>query len=92
MSAADDSSLVEAAELLYGTVFLVESGALEDPARFAGLLADPLTRTYIGREAALLLAPGCAGGRGPGAMAPASGGAEAHADPLSPRDPLVRPG
>jgi molecular chaperone HtpG len=41
----DDSSLVEAAELLYGTAFLVEGGALEDPARFAGSLADPLART-----------------------------------------------
>ena len=41
----DDSSLVETAELLYGTALLAEGGALEDPARFAGLLADRLART-----------------------------------------------
>jgi len=42
---ADDPSLAETAELLYGTALLAEGGALEDPARFAGLLADRLTRT-----------------------------------------------
>ncbi len=41
----DDLSLAETAELLYGTALLAEGGALEDPARFAGLLADRLTRT-----------------------------------------------
>src|ERR1700742_1823828 len=41
----DDSSLVETAELLYGTSLLAEGGALEDPAKFAGLLADRLART-----------------------------------------------
>jgi molecular chaperone HtpG len=42
---ADDPSLAETAELLYGTALLAEGGALEDPARFAELLADRLTRT-----------------------------------------------
>lgn len=42
---SDDPSLVEAAELLYGTALLAEGGVLDDPARFAGLLADRLTRT-----------------------------------------------
>jgi molecular chaperone HtpG len=37
--------LVETAELLYGTALLAEGGVPEDPARFAGLLADRLTRT-----------------------------------------------
>jgi molecular chaperone HtpG len=41
----DDSSLVDTAELLYGTALLAEGGTLEDPAKFAGLLADRLTRT-----------------------------------------------
>lgn len=41
----DDSSLAMTAELLYGTAVLAEGGALEDPARFAELLADRLTRT-----------------------------------------------
>jgi molecular chaperone HtpG len=41
----DDSSLAETAELLYGTALLAEGGALEDPAKFAGLLADRLART-----------------------------------------------
>jgi molecular chaperone HtpG len=40
----DDSSLAETAELLYGMALLAEGGALEDPARFAGLLAVRLTR------------------------------------------------
>lgn len=41
----DDSSLVETAELLYGTALLAEGGVLEDPAKFAGILADRLART-----------------------------------------------
>jgi molecular chaperone HtpG len=41
----DDSSLAETAELLYGTALLAEGGALEDPTKFAGLLADRLART-----------------------------------------------
>ncbi len=40
-----DADLVGTAELLYGTALLAEGGVLEDPARFAGLLADRLTRT-----------------------------------------------
>ncbi|PQE00600.1 chaperone protein HtpG [Mycolicibacterium parafortuitum] len=40
-----DDELAGTAELLYGTALLAEGGALEDPARFAGLLADRLTRT-----------------------------------------------
>jgi len=42
---SDDSSVAETAELLYGTALLAEGGALEDPARFAGLLVDRLART-----------------------------------------------
>jgi molecular chaperone HtpG len=30
---------------LYGTALLAEGGALDDPAKFAALLADRLTRT-----------------------------------------------
>ena len=44
----DDSKLAElaeTAELLYGTALLAEGGVLEDPAKFAGLLADRLART-----------------------------------------------
>ncbi|WP_249783812.1 molecular chaperone HtpG [Mycolicibacterium lacusdiani] len=37
--------LAETAELLYGTALLAEGGALDDPARFAALLADRLART-----------------------------------------------
>ena len=47
-SADDDArsqQVAETAELLYGTALLAEGGALEDPARFAGLLADRLART-----------------------------------------------
>ncbi|OAN36490.1 molecular chaperone HtpG [Mycolicibacterium iranicum] len=40
-----DDELTGTAELLYGTALLAEGGVLEDPARFAGLLADRLTRT-----------------------------------------------
>ncbi|OBI01019.1 molecular chaperone HtpG [Mycobacterium scrofulaceum] len=46
--AEDDAALAEVAEtaeLLYGTALLAEGGALDDPARFAELLADRLTRT-----------------------------------------------
>ena len=46
---ADDDAArtvaAETAELLYGTALLAEGGALEDPARFAELLADRLART-----------------------------------------------
>jgi molecular chaperone HtpG len=41
----DDSSLAETAELLYGTALLAEGDIPEDPAKFAGLLADRLART-----------------------------------------------
>jgi molecular chaperone HtpG len=41
----EDASVAETAELLYGTALLAEGGALEDPARFAELLADRLART-----------------------------------------------
>ncbi|MEV4753772.1 molecular chaperone HtpG [Micromonospora sp. NPDC049559] len=40
-----DPALGETAELLYGTALLAEGGELEDPARFARLLADRLART-----------------------------------------------
>ncbi|MBV8397449.1 MAG: molecular chaperone HtpG, partial [Acetobacteraceae bacterium] len=46
--ADDDAALAkvaETAELLYGTALLAEGGAPDDPARFAELLADRLTRT-----------------------------------------------
>ena len=42
---AADPGLPETAELLYGTALLAEGGDLEDPARFAKLLADRLART-----------------------------------------------
>ncbi|AEV83951.1 heat shock protein 90 [Actinoplanes sp. SE50] len=42
---AEDPALPETAELLYGTALLAEGGDLEDPARFAKLLADRLART-----------------------------------------------
>jgi molecular chaperone HtpG len=42
---ADDPSVGETAELLYGTALLAEGGTPEDPARFAELLADRLART-----------------------------------------------
>ncbi|UUO01967.1 molecular chaperone HtpG [Mycolicibacterium novocastrense] len=41
----DESSLAETAELIYGTALLAEGDVPEDPARFAGLLADRLART-----------------------------------------------
>lgn len=37
--------LAETAELLYGTALLAEGGLPDDPAKFAGLLADRLART-----------------------------------------------
>jgi molecular chaperone HtpG len=40
-----DPSLAETAELLYGTALLAEGDVPEDPAKFAGLLADRLART-----------------------------------------------
>ena len=42
---ADDPSLGETAELLYGTALLAEGDVPEDPAKFAGLLANRLART-----------------------------------------------
>ncbi|OBF10381.1 molecular chaperone HtpG [Mycobacterium sp. 852002-10029_SCH5224772] len=42
---SDDPSIAETAELLYGTALLAEGGALDDPARFAELLAGRLART-----------------------------------------------
>jgi molecular chaperone HtpG len=44
-SKADDPALPETAALLYGTALLAEGGDLEDPARFAKLLADRLAKT-----------------------------------------------
>ncbi|MDD7814935.1 molecular chaperone HtpG [Mycobacterium sp. CSUR Q5927] len=41
----EDAELGETAELLYGTALLAEGGSLEDPARFAELLAQRLART-----------------------------------------------
>ncbi|WP_067884927.1 molecular chaperone HtpG [Nocardia vaccinii] len=43
--AGDSAELAETAELLYGTAVLAEGGELKDPARFAGILTDRLTRT-----------------------------------------------
>jgi HSP90 family molecular chaperone len=42
---AEDPALQETAELLYGTALLAEGGDLDDPARFAKLLADRLSKT-----------------------------------------------
>jgi molecular chaperone HtpG len=42
--ASPAGELAETAELLYGTALLAEGGALDDPAKFAGLLADRLAR------------------------------------------------
>jgi molecular chaperone HtpG len=42
---AGDPALPETAELLYGTALLAEGGDLDDPARFAKLLADRLAKT-----------------------------------------------
>ena len=41
---AEDPALKETAELLYGTALLAEGGDLDDPARFAKLLADRLSK------------------------------------------------
>ncbi|MFK4070207.1 molecular chaperone HtpG [Streptomyces sp. NPDC029674] len=41
----DDPELTGTAELLYGTALLAEGGDLADPARFAALLADRLSKT-----------------------------------------------
>ncbi|MFV0495535.1 molecular chaperone HtpG [Mycobacterium sp.] len=41
----EDSSVAETAELLYGTALLAEGGALDDPARFAELVAGRLAST-----------------------------------------------
>jgi len=41
----DDAALAETAELLYGTALLAEGGTPDDPAKFAGLLAERLART-----------------------------------------------
>jgi molecular chaperone HtpG len=41
----DDPALTETVELLYGTAVLAEGGELNEPARFARLLADRLERT-----------------------------------------------
>ncbi|MQY22340.1 molecular chaperone HtpG [Nocardia macrotermitis] len=43
--AGDSAELAETAELLYGTAVLAEGGELKDPAHFAGILTDRLTRT-----------------------------------------------
>jgi molecular chaperone HtpG len=42
---SEDPAITETAELLYGTALLAEGGTLEDPARFAALLAGRLART-----------------------------------------------
>jgi len=42
---AQMAKLAETAELLYGTALLAEGDVPEDPAKFAGLLADRLART-----------------------------------------------
>lgn len=42
---AQMSRLAETAELLYGAALLAEGGVPDDPAKFAGLLADRLART-----------------------------------------------
>ncbi|MEU0495592.1 molecular chaperone HtpG [Mycobacterium sp. NPDC006124] len=44
-ASAESDGLAETAELLYGTALLAEGGVLNDPARFAALLADRLART-----------------------------------------------
>lgn len=41
----ESAELPETAELLYGAALLAEGGALDDPARFATLLADRLAKT-----------------------------------------------
>jgi molecular chaperone HtpG len=41
----DDSTLTETAELIYGTALLAEGDLPDDPATFARLIVDRLTRT-----------------------------------------------
>jgi molecular chaperone HtpG len=41
----DDSALAETAEFLSDTAVLAHGGVPEEPAKFAGLLADRLART-----------------------------------------------
>ncbi|MDX1874212.1 molecular chaperone HtpG [Mycolicibacterium sp. 120266] len=44
--AAGTEGLSDTAELLYGTALLAEGGSLDDPARFANILADRLANTF----------------------------------------------
>ncbi|WP_431233181.1 molecular chaperone HtpG [Mycolicibacterium psychrotolerans] len=44
-SRGGNPELAETAELLYGTALLAEGGTLDDPAKFAGMLAERLART-----------------------------------------------
>lgn len=44
--AAGVEGLSDTAELLYGTALLAEGGSLDDPARFANILADRLANTF----------------------------------------------
>lgn len=44
-SSDSPAGLTDTAELLYGTALLAEGGSLDDPARFAALLADRLAKT-----------------------------------------------
>ncbi|MGN7779662.1 molecular chaperone HtpG [Mycolicibacterium sp. 22603] len=44
--ASGTEGLTDAAELLYGTALLAEGGSLDDPARFAAILADRLAKTF----------------------------------------------
>ncbi|MCV7355696.1 molecular chaperone HtpG [Mycolicibacterium fluoranthenivorans] len=44
--ASSQDGLSDTAELLYGTALLAEGGSLDDPARFAAILADRLAKTF----------------------------------------------
>jgi molecular chaperone HtpG len=44
--ASSKDGLSDTAELLYGTALLAEGGSLDDPARFAAILADRLAKTF----------------------------------------------